>query len=223
MSSGREIERQYAFSRALLLAGPADDVPRLVVNKCIEVFGFTEAVLFESSSGKTFRSDTAGSISDEKLRHVALYGSIVFERERNVTAIPVTLGNKTLGSLGFRGVSMPGTSLQALGNVVAIGLAQAQAQEAGTQAAAVRRGEELKSVLLDALAHDLKTPLTTMEASVDLLLQPTLISNDQRRELLQILQQEVQGLKQMVAQAIHLARIDAGRLKLDLNRGARGT
>ncbi|MGC2658513.1 MAG: ATP-binding protein [Bryobacteraceae bacterium] len=217
-SSGQQIERQYALSRALLLAGPADDVPRLVVNKCVEVFGFTEAVLFESASGKTFRSDTAGSISDEKLRHVALYGSIVFERERNVTAIPVTLGNKTLGSLSFRGVSMPETSLQALGNVVAIGLAQAQAQEAGTQAAAVRRGEELKSVLLDALAHDLKTPLTAMEASVDLLVQPTLISNDQRRDLLQILQQEVQGLKQMVAQAIHLARIDAGRLKLDLQR-----
>jgi signal transduction histidine kinase len=30
------------------------------------------------------------------------------------------------------------------------------------------------------------------------------------------LHQEVQGLKQMVAQAIHLARIDAGRLRLDL-------
>jgi two-component system sensor histidine kinase KdpD len=215
-ANGREIEQQYALSRALLMAGPGDDFPRLVVNKCMEVFGFTEAVLFEAGSGQTFRSQAEGAITEDKLRHVALYGSIVSDPDRNLMVIPVTLGNRTLGSLGFRGPMTSEASLQALGNIVAIGLAQAQAQEAGSRAAAVRKGEELKSVLLDALAHDLKTPLTAMEASVDLLLQPGLISSDQRRDLLQIVQQEVHGLKRMVAQAIHLARIDAERLKLNL-------
>lgn len=216
LSNSREIERQYALSRALLLAGPGDDVPRLVINKCMEVFGFTEAVLFDTASGQTIRSDLPGTISDNKLRHVALYGSVASDHERNVTVIPVTLGNRSLGSLGFRGPTTSEASLQALGNIIAIGLAQAQAQEAGSMAAAVRKGEELKSVLLDAMAHDFKTPLTAMEASVDLLLQPELISTDQRRELLQIVREEIQGLKRMVAQAIHLSRIDAGRLKLNL-------
>jgi two-component system sensor histidine kinase KdpD len=216
LSNSREIERQYALSRALLLARPGDDVPRLVVNKCMEVFGFTEAVLLDCSSGEMFRSELAGAIADDKLRHVALYGSIISDPERSVTVIPVTLGNKTLGSLGFRGPTMSEASRQALGNIVAIGLAQAQAQEAGSRAAAVRKGEELKSVLLDALAHDLKTPLTAIEASVDLLLQPGLIPSEQQRELLQIVQQEVHGLKRMMTQAIHLARIDAQRLKLNL-------
>ncbi|HEX4228146.1 MAG TPA: ATP-binding protein [Bryobacteraceae bacterium] len=215
-ANAREIEQQYALSRALLMAGPGEDFPRLVVNKCMEVFGFTEAVLFEAGSGQAFRSEAEGTITDDKLRHVALYGSVASDPERKLTVIPVTLGNRTLGSLGFRGSMTSEASRQALGNIVAIGLAQAQAQEAGCRAAAVRKGEELKSVLLDALAHDLKTPLTAMEASVDLLLQPTLISSEQRRELLQIVQQEVRGLKRMVAQAIHLARIDAERLKLNL-------
>jgi two-component system sensor histidine kinase KdpD len=215
-ANSKEIEQQYALSRALLMAGAGDDFPRLVVNKSMQIFGFSEAVLFEAGSGQIFRSEAEGAITEDQLRHVALYGSIASQAERNLTVIPVTLGNRTLGSLGFRGTMTSKASLQALGNIVAIGLAQAQAQEAGSRAAAVRKGEELKSVLLDALAHDLKTPLTAMEASVDLLLQPGLVSSEQRPELLQIVQQEVQGLKRMVAQAIHLARIDSERLKLNL-------
>jgi two-component system sensor histidine kinase KdpD len=216
VSSQREIEKQYALSRSMLLSSSADGVRRLVVNKTIELFGFSEAVLFEVASGLFFRSQSESAISDERLRHSALYGTIEHDAAHGITILPVTLGNKNLGSLGFRGPILPEATLQTLGNTVAIGIAQAQAQEAGSRAEAVRKGEELKSILIDALAHDLKTPLTAMEAATGMLLQPSLaVSAEQRRDLLEVVHQEVQGLKQMLAQAIHLARIDAKKLKLE--------
>jgi GAF domain-containing protein len=49
------------------------------------------------------------------------------------TIIPVILGNKTLGSLAFRGTLLPDATMQALGNTVVLALAHAQAQEAGTR------------------------------------------------------------------------------------------
>src|SRR5581483_12030330 len=119
------------------------------------------------------------------------------------------------GSLAFRGPLLPLGALQAIGNTAAVGLAQAQAHEASNQAEAVRKSEELKSVMIDALAHDLKTPLTAIEAAADMLLQPTDVQAEQRHDLLQVIQEEAQGLRRMVDEGIHLARIDAKRLKLE--------
>jgi two-component system sensor histidine kinase KdpD len=214
-SRQREVEKLYALSRAMLLGRGAEDVRRLMVNKCIELFGFSEVALFESATGRIHRSQTESSISDEKLRQVALSGSVNHDEASEATIIPVNLGNKSLGSLAFGGLALPEATLQSLGNTLALGLAQTQAQEAATRAEAIRKSEELKSMMIDALAHDLKTPLTVMQAAAGTLVQSSMISAEQRRDLLEVIQQEALGLERMLAEAIHLARIDAKRLKLE--------
>jgi GAF domain-containing protein len=73
------------------------------------------------------------SIAEEKLRQVAVYGCIEHAEMGQTTIIPVILGNKTLGSLAFRGTLLPDATMQALGNTVVLALAHAQAQEAGTR------------------------------------------------------------------------------------------
>lgn len=216
IASQREAEKLHALSRAILLSA-GEDLRRVMVNKCVELFDLEEAVLYESASGEFYRSARDGIISIEKLRRVARCGSLLHDSER-LTIVPATLGNKIFGSLGFRGGSLPEGGLQALGNTIAVGLAQAQAQEAGSRAEAVRKNEELKSVMIDALAHELKTPLTAIEAATDLLLDGPAVDGAQRQELLAVVQQESRGLKQLVGQAMHLARIDAKRLKLNAER-----
>ncbi len=215
ISRQTETEKLHALSRSMLLSSGAEDVRRLILNKCIELFGFSEAALFESATGQFHRSQADSSIPDEKMRRVALYGSVDHNQAANLTIVPVTLGNKNFGSLGFRGPSLPEPAIQALGNTAALALAQAQAHEAGSLAEAVRKSEELKSVMIDALAHDLKTPLTAIEAAAEMLLQPSAVSSGQRYELLEVIQQETQGLRRMIGEAIHLARIDAKKLKLE--------
>lgn len=214
VSRQREAERLHALSRAMLFAD-GQDVRRLIVNKCIELFGFTEVVLFETSSGQFHRSPSEAPIADEALRRVALYGSVIEGEPNAFTIVPVTLGNKSFGSLGFRGGSLRDATRQAVGNTIAMGLAQAQALETASRAEAVRKSEELKSVLIDAVAHDLKTPLTAIGAAADMLLHPAGVRAEQSLELLQVIQQEAHGLRRTVDEAIHLARIDAKRLKLE--------
>lgn len=214
IASQHEAERLHALSRAILLSA-GEDLRRVMVNKCVELFELQEAVLYESASGEFYRSVREGTISIEKLRRVARYGSVMHEESDETTIVPATLGNKTFGSFGFRGASLPEGSLQSLGNTIAVGLAQAQAQEASSRAEAVRKGEELKSVMLDALAHELKTPLTAIEAAADMLLDTPPANAAQRQDLLKIIRQESSGLNRLIGQAMHLARIDAKRLKLD--------
>lgn len=209
----QEAEKLHALSRAMLFS-TREDARRLIVNKCVELFSFEEAALFESATGQVHSTHANGVITREQLARVAMYGSVQEFALTHTTILPVALGNKNFGSLGVRGVTLPEATLQALGNTVATGLAQAQAQEAASRADAVRKGEELKSVMLDALAHDLKTPLTVIEAAADMLLNSAALSKEQQQDLLQVIRQEEQALKRRVEEAIHLARIDAKRLQL---------
>lgn len=213
-----QTEKLHALSRSMLLSSGGQDVRSLIINKCMELFGFTEVVLFETATGKFHRSQAESSLGDDNLRRVAVYGSIHHSNPGQWTIAPITLGNKNLGSLAFREVSLPEALLQAIGNTVAVGLAQAQAQEAGSRAQAVRKSEELKSVMIDALAHDLKTPLTAIEAAGGMLLEAIEVSEEQRRDLLQVIQEESQRLRRIVDEAIHLARIDANKMKLECER-----
>jgi len=209
-----ESERLHALSRALLLTDRSGDMRRLLVNKCMELFSFEEAVLFELASGEFWRSSSNASVQLDDLRRVATYGSPEL-LPPDTHVIPVALGNKIFGSLAYRGKELVQASNHALSNTLATGLAQAQAHEAGSHAEAVRRSEELKSMMIDALAHDLKTPLTTIEMAAETLIHTPSLDREQSAALLDEIWQAAQGLRALVHGAIHLARIDAKRLRLE--------
>ncbi|HEX4166744.1 MAG TPA: ATP-binding protein [Bryobacteraceae bacterium] len=213
----KETEKLYAFGRAMLLFS-GEDVRRLIVNKCIELFDFSEVALLESFTGIIQRSHIPGSFPDDLLQRVAVCGLQTCREEGAITVLPISLGNKTFGSLGFVAKMPAETTLQGIVNTVAVALAQAQAVEASTRAEAVRQGEELKSVMIDALAHDLKTPLTVIEAATDMLLPLTEKTSPQQTDLVQVVKSESKGLRRLIDEAIHLAKIDAKKLKLEAER-----
>ena len=80
------------------------------------------------------------------------------------------------------------------------------------------RSEELKSTLLDAIAHEFKTPLTSIKAvTTDLLSEPAGELQQHQRELISIADEGTDRLSKLVTDAIQLARIEGGTFRL--NRG----
>jgi len=82
----------------------------------------------------------------------------------------------------------------------------------------VREGRCLKSVLLDAIAHDFRTPLTSIKTAATSLLGDSRCDEHQRRELLVVIDQECDRIDRMVSQAIDLARFDASEIELEFAR-----
>lgn len=211
-----EAEKLHALSRALLMAGAEDDNARLIVNRCMELFGFTEFVLYENQQGRFHSSQATIDLPEQAIRDAAVKTDIDAQGT-SWTVLPVTLGNLTLGSIAYRrDVPLTVSTLDSLAGTIALALAQLRAQEAATSAHAVRRSEELKSVMIDALAHDLKTPLTAIEAAADMLAGTGSLSPQQNADMISLIQEETLGLRRLVDEATHLARIDAKRLRLNL-------
>jgi len=87
---------------------------------------------------------------------------------------------------------------------------RARALEEAARTAAARESEELRSAVLGALAHDLKTPLTSIKAAVTSLLA---LAGPERRELLSIIDEETDRLDRLSTQAIEMERVGIGMLR----------
>ena len=76
--------------------------------------------------------------------------------------------------------------------------------ERASEAEAARRNEQLKAALLDALTHNLRTPLTSIKAAVTALIrvgvwrQTSELSGEGRRELLQVIDEESDRLNRFI-------------------------
>ena len=96
--------------------------------------------------------------------------------------------------------------------------------ERSSQAKALKQSERLKSALLDAVTHDLRTPLTSIKASVTTLLEELSTRDDEderanldaegRKEMLEVINEEADRLDRFIEGLMELARIEAGEMKL---------
>lgn len=98
--------------------------------------------------------------------------------------------------------------------------------ERASQAEAFKRSERFKSALLDAVTHDLRTPLTSIKASATLLLEDHETTEgemplppQEKDALLKVITQEADRLDRFVENIVDLARIEAGKMSLQRNWG----
>jgi two-component system sensor histidine kinase KdpD len=83
-----------------------------------------------------------------------------------------------------------------------------------SRAEALRQAEQLKVTLLDAVTHDLRTPLTSIKASVTTLLEDDApLEDDARRELLEVIDEETDRLNRAIGGLVEIARIEAGAVE----------
>jgi K+-sensing histidine kinase KdpD len=89
--------------------------------------------------------------------------------------------------------------------------------EQASEAEALRRSEKLKSALLDAVTHDLRTPLTSIKASVTTLLEDAkeaMLDRESRGEFLEIIDEETDRLDEFIEGMVGIAKIEAGAMNL---------
>jgi len=87
--------------------------------------------------------------------------------------------------------------------------AAAQAAEAD----ALRKSEQLKTALLDAVTHDLRTPLTSIKAAISTIRAES-VSPEVQRELFEVIEEESDRLNHFIQGMMDLAKLQAGEVTL---------
>ena len=92
--------------------------------------------------------------------------------------------------------------------------------EKASETEALKRNEKLKSALLDAVTHDLRTPLTSIKASVTTLLdsegghRTIELDSESRLDFLEVINEETDRLNQFIEGMVELAKIESCELDL---------
>jgi two-component system sensor histidine kinase KdpD len=211
-----DLERLYALSRALLLSEGGASLPGTIARHIADAFALQAVGVYDQRRDKVAWAGAAEFPgSDNKLREVARRSVAI--QERSLTAIAIQLGGQSVGSVGIVGGTLSDTVLHSIANLAAIGLERARGEEATARAEAARHSSELRATVLDALAHELKTPLTSMKAaSNELRSSPTIGARD--RELAAILDEEFNRFQSLVSDAVTMLRIDAGDFAVHRDR-----
>ncbi len=209
-----EIERLYDLVRATMLSGDVRHIVQDFVHRVAQSFGCAAAAYCQPL-GEIFRSGDPAAGSDADLVAAAEMEEASRVPAKQVAVSPVRLGGRSLGAIALTG-TLPVDTVRAIANLLAITIEKARALEEASRAEAARQSESLKSSLLDSLAHDIKTPLTSIKAAVTSLLR----SNAADPELLTIIDEEADRLNHMAAEMVAMARIEAGKLHLDKRKVA---
>ena len=211
----REVERLYAFSQQLWLSESVFELLNLIPKHIVESFevsgaalfleGKQESYYFDSSSRSLFPADQLKSISDR--------GEPVLDRANRRCYMPLRMGVRSVGALGLAGCDLSRESLEAIGSLVAISIERANTVDKLTKSEAARESDRLRSVLLDSVTHEFRTPLTSIKASAETLLSDIALEESQRKELLQVINEESDRLNRLVGEAGEVAQLDAHQLQ----------
>lgn len=211
-----EMERLYALSRATMLLDNSKPIAQQIAGEIARIYSLRTVAIFDKNSGETH---VAGSEQianvNSLLQDAVLTGQGAREGSVGIVVAAITQGGEPTGSIAMEGGSVSDAALNAILNLIAISLENSRSREKATQAEAARQSEEFKSTLIDGVAHEFKTPLTSIKAATSGLLSSTVSDPAQQRELLTVIDEEADRLTGLVTEAIHLARIEAGKIHLN--------
>ena len=218
-----EVEQLYEFSRHLLKARDPQELLSEIPKQTVKLFKATAAALYMADKQSIYRSGfEAVSLDETRLRASAHGNNAELDRSEEVYFAPVRLESRVMGSFGICGSLASDRTREAIGNLIAIAIDRAQAIELLGKAEAVRENERLKSVLLDAITHDFKTPLTSIKASATSLLEDLEFNKKERKELLVIIDEECDRITRLIGETNEMARLEAGNVTLQFDLQAIG-
>jgi two-component system sensor histidine kinase KdpD len=210
----REVERLYAFSQQLWLSENVFELLNIIPRHLAESFEVSGAALFLEGKQETYFLDDRSRtlFPSDQLKAISDRGEPVLDRRQSVCYMPVRMGVRSVGALGLAGCGLSRESLEAIGSLVAIAIERANTVEKLTKSEAARESDRLRSVLLDSVTHEFRTPLTSIKASAETLLSDAHLDPPQRTDLLQVINEECDRLNRLVGEAAEVAQLDAHEL-----------
>lgn len=210
----QELQRMYDFSRALMLVDDDHSLPQQAIRHLAEIFQTDRVSVYDSDADALWHLPVDDSSCDRQLREVGRARDEFTLEADGTLIIPLGLGGRRLGSLAVRKQSFSTVGLQALAQLLAITMERSRARAAASRLEAIRENEKMKSTLLDALAHEFKTPLTSVKAATTTLLGRSDVDSP-TKELLTVVDEETDRMTNLVSDSIELARLGSGPVRLE--------
>jgi two-component system, OmpR family, sensor histidine kinase KdpD len=207
------MERLYELARNILLVDRREPTAPQIVTFIQQAVGVDSAALFDAS---TLQVSVAGT-PQPQLEDAARNAWMTDKNEDNlpgrIWSRVLRLGNKGTGAIALQAEHLTPIVADAVASIAAIALERSRSLEKETRAEAARQSEQLRTAVLDALAHAFKTPLTTILAASSGLLDTGRLS-PQETELVTLIDDQSVVLNDLTTRLLQTARLASGEIHL---------
>jgi two-component system sensor histidine kinase KdpD len=145
---------------------------------------------------------------------------VVYFSERNYDDVSnhtsfrvLYFGTRAVGALMLYGHSIDSLSINSIASITAMAIERTRSLAVEMNIEAERHSEQLRSALLDGLAHAFKTPLSTITVSSSGLLAAGKLSA-QQTSLIDLINQEATRLSQLTSRLLRTSRLELSRIVL---------
>jgi two-component system sensor histidine kinase KdpD len=178
-----------------------------------EIFALEAVVVFDADLHETYQAGFWKEDPQELAQNVYYFETSDDDPETGIGRRVVRLGTVPIGSMVVRGDTSPLTN-NAIASLIAITFDRYRAFANESRIETERRTEQLRSTVLDSLAHAYKTPLTAIRAASTGLSEMGRLSASQA-ELVSLIDEQAGQLNELTARLLTTARLDAGDVAID--------
>jgi len=208
----REVERLYETSRRILLLDNRGECGELITSLTREVFDLKAVRLFDALSGTAYQSGEMPAGADQHIRDAYFLAADSFDSQTGTWYCVLRLGTRAVGGLALHDTRMTKLAATALASLSAVALERVRVLRREARAEAARQTEQLRTAVLDALAHQFKTPLTVARTASSGLLAVGGLSELQT-ELVTVIDEQARTLDHLASRLLSAAMLDSTEFK----------
>ena len=163
-SWGRQLRDLHEFTRRTLEMNLNLEPGPQLAELAHEIFALEAVAVFDADLHQVYPAGHWNTDPQEMARNVYYFGTSDDDPKTGLGRRVVRLGTAPIGSLVVRGETSPLTN-DAIASLIAIAFDRYRAFANESRIETERRTEQLRSTVLDSLAHAYKTPLTAIRAA----------------------------------------------------------
>jgi two-component system sensor histidine kinase KdpD len=206
------LDRLYQLSQQLLVLKPDVELGQQFLEPFRKLFGVTAICMFDA---ETADLRTVGNSRDEladKTRDAYISGHDLDDSDSRISIRCLRIGARMLGAIGFQDLRDPGETAHSLTGLTAGLLERTSAFRRASAAAAAAQTEVYRSAMLDALAHEFKTPLSIILAAAGGIREAGPLAAEQM-EMADTVENEAARLGSLTSRLLRTARLDSEEVR----------
>jgi two-component system sensor histidine kinase KdpD len=214
----REImARLYNVSQQLIELEPGKAFASAMLKSVLKEFDLKAVCLFDAAALESYEEGSSSKKLTGRTRDAYVSGKDLNDREQDLTIRCLRVRGSLAGAIGFEGLREPDLTAPALAALAATAMERARAFQSAASAAAQAHAEMLRSAILDALAHEIKTPLATILTAAGGM-RTTGKMQPQQSELADLIEGEAARLGDLTSRLLRMARLDSEEIRPRMDR-----
>jgi two-component system, OmpR family, sensor histidine kinase KdpD len=202
-----QVERLFNLAQQLLSVEPGGDYESQFLERFRGVLGVTAACVFEAAGAEIYLTGNASDTLEKRTGEAFIHCQDLYDLGSGFSARCIRVGGRITGAIGFEGLEDPTLTAGPMAALAAAYLERTHSFAHASRAASAAQAESYRSAILDALAHEFKTPLSTILTVAGALGEaPSLNTED--REMAKGIESVAARLGQLTSRLIRTARLE---------------